>query len=260
MALLKKVLQVVFELASCARQDIPSEVGRIDKSDNHNLPMCLSLKSPTSKLLPHRHMSINSCEVLIRSMLLRAQYGGMKCDVQMLHSYATIWLKRFRSMVVSSSALDALALNLTSRPIYWWDLPGILHEKAGEKSAELVTSAIVCAGGLPKLNFADVCHAGIDFHCSSVVEHLLSQKVLFSSLRERLAAPKDEDPYVWMAGQIKSMIWKYSSGINHRRILLFGTGEANMNMDDPNLKVVWENVVRSSFECYTKKFVMDRLA
>lgn len=256
MGLLKKVLQVVFEMASCARQDNPSEVGGIDKSDHHNLR--LSLKSPTSRLFPRRHTAINSCEVLIRSMLLRAQYGGMKCDVRMLHSYAMTWLKRFRSMVVSSSALDALALDLPSRPIFWWDIPGILHENAREKSAGLVTSAIVCVGGLPKLTLADVCHAGIDFHCSSVVGHLVSQREVISSLW--LAPPKDRDRHEWMAGQIKSMIWKYSSGINHRRMLLSGAGADDMNVDDPNLKAVWENVIRSSFECYTKKFVVDRLA
>ena len=248
---------MVFELASCARQDDPSGDEGIDKFDNHKLPTYLSLKTPTSQLFPRQHPSIIPCDVFVRSMLLRAQYGGMKCDVQMLHSYATIWLKRFRSMVVSSSALDALALNLTSRPIYWWDLPGILHEKAREKSAELVTSAIVCPGGLPKLNLADVCCAGIDFHCSSVVEHLLSQSEVFSSLHKRLASPKDEDPQVWISGQLKSMIWNYSSGINHRRLLFEADDK---NMDAPNLKAVWENVVRSSFDSYTKKFVMVRLA
>ena len=142
-------------------------------------------------------------------------------------------------------------------PIYWWDIPGILHVKAREKSAELVTSAIVCLGGLPKLYLADVCCAGIDFHCSGVVEHLLSRSEVFSPLRERLAPPKEEDPRAWMAGQLKSMIWNHSSGINHRRPL-FVTD--NRNMDVPLLKAAWENVVRSSFDCYTKKLVMDRLA
>lgn len=256
MALLKKVLQVVFEMASCSRQDVPSEVGGIP--DHHNL--LLSLKSPTSRLFPRRHIAINSCEVLIRSMLLRAQYGGMKCDVRMLHSYAVTWLRRFRAMVVPSYTLDAFALDLPSRSIFWWDLPRILHENARQKSAGLVTSAIVCVGGLPKLNLADVCHAGIDFHCSSVVENLMSRREVLSSLREWLAPPKDRDPHAWMAGQIKCMIWKYSSGINHRRMLLSGAGADDMDVDDPNLKAVWENVIRSSFECYTKKFVADRLS
>lgn len=257
MSLLKRVMQVVFELASCARQDDPSGDEGMDKSDNHKLPAYLSLKTPTSQLFPHRHPSVNPCDMLIRSMLLRAQYGGMKCDVQMLHTYAITWLKRFRSIVVPAAALAALASESTSRPVNWWDLPRILHEKAREKSAELVTSAIVCRGGLPKLNPADVCSAGIDFHCSSVVEHLLSQSEVFSPLRERLAPPKDVDPHVWMSGKLKSMIWNYSSGINHRR-LLFEAGDKNM--DAPNLKAVWENVVRSYFDSYTKKFVMDRLA
>ena len=257
MSLLKRVMQVVFELASCARQDDPSGVEGNDKFDTPKLPTYLSLKTPTSQLFPRRHPSVDSCDVFIRSMLLRAQYGGMKCDVQMLHSYAVTWLKRFRTMVVPANALAVLASESSSRPINWWDLPGILHAKAREKSAELVTSDIVCLGGLPKLNFTDVCCAGIDFHCSAVVEHLLSRSEVFPSLSERLAPPKEEDSRVWMAGQLKSMIWNHSSGINHRQ-LLFETD--NRNMDAPLLKAAWENVVRSFFDCYTKKFVMDRLA
>jgi hypothetical protein len=257
MSLLKRVMQVVFELASCARQDDPSGVEGIEKFDTPKLPTYLSLKTPTSQLFPRRHPSVDSCDVFIRSMLLHAQYGGMKCDVQMLHSYAVTWLQRFRTMVVPADALAVLASESSSRPIYWWDIPGILHVKAREKSAELVTSAIVCLGGLPKLYLADVCCAGIDFHCSGVVEHLLSRSEVFSPLRERLAPPKEEDPRAWMAGQLKSMIWNHSSGINHRRPLFVTDSR---NMDVPLLKAAWENVVRSSFDCYTKKFVMDRLA
>ncbi len=247
---------MIFELASCARQDDPSGDEGIDKFDTPKLPTHLSLKTTTLQLFPRRHPSVDSCDVFIRSMLLRAQYGGMKCDVQMFHSYAVTWLKRFRSMVVPGDALALSAAESSSRPIYWWDLPRILHVKSCEKSAELVTSAFVL-GGLPKLNFTDVCCAGIDFHCSGVVEHLLSRNEVFTSLRERLAPTKEGDPRAWMAGQLKSMIWNYSSGINHRR-LLFETD--SKNMEAPLLKAAWENVVRSSFDSYTKKFVMDRLA
>ena len=193
-------------------------------------------------------------------MLLRAQYGGMKCDVQMLHSFASVWLRRFQSVNIPTSLARSICSETAkSQHVCWIDLPKILHAKARQKSEETVTSNIICTGGLQQLSSTDVCSAGIDFHCSSVVDNMLSQRELYISLSERLARLDigkqvlvDRD---FISGQLKSMIWNFSSGINHRRSLL-----ENKDNQESNTKEIWNDIVKAPFDRYTKQFVKDRLA
>ena len=122
------------------------------------------------------------------------------------------------------------------------------------KSEELLTSNIVCPGGLNKLSEKDVCAAGIDFHCSSVVNHLLSQQPLYASLCQMLGKNENEaGDKDWIAGQVKSMIWNYSSGINRRRPF-----EVDQKKGD-DLSRAWTEILKAPFEKYTKAFVRDRL-
>ena len=248
---------MIFEVASCAKQDHLSSDNESNEPEASKLPVSFSLRTPTSVIFPNN----SPCEVAIRAMLLRAQYGGMKCDVDMLHSYATVWVGRFQSESVPTSFANCLASETTtSQSIYWSNVPNILHAKAREKSEVLVSSEFVSAGVLQKLSPTDVCSAGIDFHCSSVVEHLLSQRELYISLSERL---KNRDKTMvdreWMSEQLASLIWNYSSGINHRRALLMGESESK-KMDSSDMKNVWSSIIKVSFDCYTRKFVRDRLA
>ena len=260
MSLLNRVMQIVFEVASCHRQDILSQD---EKFPEQKLPPHLSLKTSTSELFPDQqspeHESVNACVVLIRSMLLRAQYGGMKCDVQMLHMFAIRWLKRFQLVTVPES-FDCLTPENTPEHIQWVKLPTHLHKKASEKSKELITPALVCPRGLLKLSTSDVCSAGIDFHCSSVVEYLLSQPAVYDSLCERLGQATKGNKMMGsdlISGKLNSFIWNYSSGINHR-CLLFSTREKKD--DDSMSKAIWDDIIKIPFNNYTKKFVRDRLA
>lgn len=255
MSLLKRVLQIVFEVASCPQQDALESDSEVVSSDY--LPRAISLKTSSDLF---QHPCNNACEVLVRSMLLRAQYGGMKCDVQMLHSYSILWLKRFQSGAVPTSIFSAFKSK--SQP-QWPDFPRFLHANAHEKSGELITSNLVCSGGLAKLNATDVCSAGIDFHCSNVVDHLLSQRDLYASFCEHCSREQlrrtgiSEDKEAgreWMSGVLKGLIWKYSSGINHRRLV--GGSNKKENEEDSAL---WNEVVKIRFDDYTKQFVKDRL-
>ena len=259
MSLLKRVLQIVFEVASCPQKDALSRDESFQaRSVHQSLPSSLSLLTPAEQLFPE--CSPNSCEVVIvRSMLLRAQYGGMKCDVQMLQSFAVTWLERFRAGNVLPTSITWSAPKSATQPISWLDVPRILHEKARERSEELVTSNIVCPGGLVRLTLNDVCVAGIDFHCSPAVDYILSQRDLCGRLAPLLKNGNDKGPgdRDWMAGQVKNLIWQYSSGINYRRSLL---GAAKRNEGDSIPKLVWRDVLKTAFDGYTKKFVRDRLA
>ena len=257
MSIIVRVMQIVFELASCAFRDVHSGDDCSGSPDDNSLQPNLSLATPTLKLLSDRALCVNACDVFIRSMLLRAEYGGMKCDTQMLHSYARRWLKRFNSVNVPDTLLESLASASTLQPIYWWDIPRIIHEKARERSLQTITTGIVRPGGLPKLSFSDISIVGIDFHCSSVVEYLLSQREICSSVYKGLSQTEGGDrDNGKIAQQLQQMIWTFSSGINHRRPL-FKVETADV---EPSIwKAVWNDVVKVPFNAYTTKFVKDRL-
>jgi len=262
--LLKRVFQIVFEIASCARKDQIDDEESIKRQSDVKLPASLSLKTPTDELFPDTKQSsthIKSCEVIIRSMLLRANYGGMKCDCQMLYLYAITWLRRYQSVSVPTSLERSLStVETTLQTISWRDVPQLLHSKARVQSEELITSKLICSNGIPKLTAMDVCSAGIDFHCSNVVEHLLSQREHYIAFSERLAKLKSIQVVAdreWISDQLKSMIWNFSSGVNHRRLLLESRSSNKVN--DTEMKAVWNEEVKQPFDIYTKKFVRDRL-
>ena len=249
-------------MASCARQDQIDDEESIKQQSDVKVPASLSLKTPTDELFPDTKQStvhINSCEVIIRSMLLRVQYGGLKCDADMLYSYAITWLRRFQSVSVPASLERSLSTaETTLQSTSWFDVPQLLHAKARAQSEELITSKLICSNGIPKLTAMDVCSAGIDFHCSNVVEHLLSQRELYIALGERLSHNQKITDREWISDQLKSMIWNFSSGVNHRRLLLESRSSNKVN--DTEMKAVWNEVVKQPFVIYTKRFVRDRLS
>lgn len=250
--MLRRVMQIVFEVASCPKRDAPSAEERSWGSDESELPPpSLSLTTPTAQLFPRGGAPPDhASEVHVRAMLLRAQYGGMRCDVGMLQSFAAVWRQRFRR---------EHAAPLSSPPaVKWSEVPRRLHEGARTKSEELVTAALVRPGGLAKLTPTDVCAAGIDFHCSAVVERLLSRPTIYAALRERLTRDGADDGATereHVAGQLKRMIWHHSSGINHRMLL---EGQKNRS-GNSGWQAAWDDVVKQPFGAYTRQFVRDRL-
>lgn len=281
--LIVKVLQIVFEIASCPWQDVPAEHSSDDSSvsatkdsnnidsgigNSDNTPTSFSLSSSPSTLFPtqqHKKQPwISDCETIIRAMLLRAQYGGMKCDVDMLHSFAKIWLNRFNGVhaipatIISNSTMGQTSS--TTDELGWYCIPFLIHAKAREQSRTLVTMSMVDShDGVVALTTNDVCPAGIDFHCSQVVEHLLSRPNLYSCLCERLQdllPSNNEINRDWIASKVKQCIWNYSSGVNRRRTLMGSTKRSDCASA---LKRVWDDVLSSPFDDYVKKFVKDRL-
>ena len=260
--MLKRVFQIVFEIASCARKDQIDDDESITRQSDVKLPVSLSLTTPSDELFPDTKQSttnIKSCEVIIRSTLLRVNYGGLKCDADMLYSFAITWLRRYQSAASLPSSLERSlsTAETTLQSISWFDAPQLLHSKARVQSEELITSKLICSNGLPKLTAMDVCSAGIDFHCSNVVEHLLSQRELYIALSERLPHNQITDKEK-ISDKLKSMIWNFSSGVNHRCLLL--ESQSSNKVNDTEMKAIWNEVVKQPFDIYTKKFVRDRLA
>ncbi len=271
--LIVRVLQIVFEMASCPWQDAIADYSNEDcidcGSDNDDKKQTsFSLRSSSSTLFStrqHTDQTTATAEItMIRAMLLRAQYGGMKCDVDMLHSFSKLWLLRFNGTYAIPSTIASTCssgtISSTKDNLSWSRVPSLIHEKARQQSQNLVTMSMVNSpGGIAALTTNDVCPAGIDFHCSQVVDHLLSRPAVFSCLRERLKPllpPKSEMNRDWITSKVKMLIWNYSSGINRRRPLM---GSVKKSDCDIVLKLLWDDVLSSPFDDYVKKFVKDRL-
>lgn len=114
-SLLKRVLGIVFEIASCRWQDSmrlrmrqPTSNGNRPNNGTEDEQKSLSLASlhkengvgringETDQLKGIRTaVVLNDDELIVWSILMRGQYGGMACDVQMLQDYAELWHERF---------------------------------------------------------------------------------------------------------------------------------------------------------------------
>jgi hypothetical protein len=223
----------------------------------------------------------DECDLLLRSMLLRAQYGGMAGDMQMLHDYVRLWFQRIQNVHVSSdvaervsqrdktTAADSPSTESCSSELHWCDVPSAIHARAKLQSQTHVTP-MFAQHGLDKLSMQDICFAGVDFHCSAVLEQSIADDAVFELCYERLSSivtraglsplPANKDqrrPY--MMRTLKKCMWKFSSGINHRRSLLSET-PTEVDQQEAALKSFWSDNMASRVESYMKMYVEDRLA
>lgn len=257
-----RILCIVYEMASCPWTDYIGD----ESHDTVDEPIVLS--SPL--LFEEANVKEpNGCEVLLRSILLRAQYGGMAGDMKMLHGYVHLWNKRFQEESVPLIVAQRASPNAdSSAKMSWIDVPTAIHERPKLQSDKHVAPLI--QQGLDKLVFQDICLAGVDFHCSSVLDQAIRDVSDYERCYESLCRvavraglsplpTNKEKQRTHLMQVMKSCMWKYSSGINHRRPLV---GEATKPADgkEAALKSFWEENVASSVENYTKQYVGERLA
>jgi hypothetical protein len=124
--------------------------------------------------------------------------------------------------------------------------------------------------GLERLSINDVCVAGVDFHCSAVLDEAITNDAVFEVCYERLSSivtraglsplPANNDqrrPY--MMRTLKKCMWKFSSGTNLRRSLLTETPK-EVDQQEAALKIFWNDNMASIVHSYMRKYVEDRLA
>jgi hypothetical protein len=147
--------------------------------------------------------------------------------------------------------------------VLWSDLPAYVHQKAFSQSMELVPPLV--ASKIEKLRVSDCCAAGVDFHCSAVLESVLSDNNIYSSLIQHMngtanipaeGAGRNE----WALGIAKSCMWAFSSGINYKRDLI-GRGD---NKDvagsrDAKLKTLWDDTLCVPAKRYMDTYISSRL-
>ena len=282
--LMIKLMRIVFEVASCPIKDpLPSEDGSTEDGgvvggDEADADLTDALGQ--------------DCEMMLRAMLLRVSYGGMKCDTEMLIRHEQLWRKRFHAQMegpeivalhtqdpealsqaksrdeagayISSGATVRIALSGGDPiKILWSDLPAHSHEKAAVQSGSHVPNLI--SARLEKLSPSDAIHNGVDFHCSAVLETVLSDEGVAAAVAQRMDEMKmrrgGEDTTEAVMIVAKTCMWRYSSGVNHKRDLssmVDGT-ISSANDDDKQLKALWDDLLSKPAKDYTTRYVSSRL-
>ena len=149
----------------------------------------------------------------------------------------------------------------------WTQIPTLLHVRAREQST--ATSGLFMSlmqTGVDCLRLNDMSVEGVDFHCSSIIEHLLKDDELVN-LSSDLLILSDDDDFPDAAqerreylGKIwKSCMWHYSSGVNHRRSLIqtpVVDGSKTRLKKHENL---WNSLAAEKARAFQQKYIQDRL-
>ncbi|GAX24494.1 hypothetical protein FisN_18Lh044 [Fistulifera solaris] len=243
-SLLARVFEIIFEICSCPWIDSCSSITpEVDDPPNAigDSLATASLTSLHEELLTQQLFSQSSS--LIWAMLARAEYGGMKGDVQMLRSFATVWRTRFER----DDQCPKLNLN-------WALVPATIHERTRYQAHQFVSE--LCRNKLHQLMLKDISVQGIDFHCSSIIEHLLSDEPFRELCLDLL---KLDEPSAISSSQLPSVLkqclWDFSAGVNRRQLL-----EGGRHEPPKNLLNVWNELIASRVSAFQTSYVEQRLA
>lgn len=270
--MMTRVFQAVFEIASCPWKDnlrIPKDT----YEDHSEEPKDLSLTAMSNTIGEAKRdemMEDADCDLMIRSILLRHKYGGMGCDLRMLQQYARVWQYRFVEEKVMNQQLAKVCLpkhceDSATKSIRWSHVPNLLHPV--ERSSKAV--APLLARPLPYLRYADVTPAGVDFHCSNVLDVPLYNIKYQSKIQELYwgnTEPSRKLTVQDIGGILKSACWDHSSGVNYRRTFRQAmepdppNQSANAMKDEENdrIKQVWD-FIAPSVQTFAKNYLTEKL-
>eukprot|EP00978_Attheya_sp_CCMP212_P038874 scaffold197021_cov68-Attheya_sp.AAC.3 len=318
-SIMVRVMQVVYEMASCPWKD---ELEYVAENSEDAL-LADDSKSIHSRLLFTAERTLGeSCDVpfesqkqmmyarsklMLRSMLLRSQYGGMAGDIAMIGRYVALWQRRFHAGAVpvelskklnlSKAAIiplnadeSMLSANSSSGTACedqhdWWYLLDTIYEFPKNQGAAHV-AGLIEGKAIQALALKDICLAGIDFHCSSVLESIVANDGLVKSVLDVLqelppdcGICDDDDNHdrdsiggkSLVLKTLKECMWKFSAGVNHRRALVVqSTAEEkvskqpNTNNNNPSrdeiVRRIWDTMISDKVNAFAKAYVEDRLA
>ena len=169
-------------------------------------------------------------KLLVRSLLLRKEFGGMKGDMRMLENAARVWSGRLKGCHNDMVLRDLFPLS------------------------DMMSDELKSVLRNPLLE-ADVNTAAVDFHCAP--------RIALDVLSETNQSLDREDDF-------RSAMWYYRSGINRKRIvrlfLMRKTGkvktqnERNVDEDNANsdisLKSFW-NSLEHNVEAYSRNVISN---
>lgn len=248
---LTRLLRIVFEVASCQWVDDPSSLEPVE------------LQPLTFESLVASECADPQSLTMLWSLLVRTEYGGMKCDIDMLVKFTSLWHMRYGSGCIAASVASRIGGDGSSS-LSWHDVPTRIHERAKIHSEERVTP--LCRHGIDRLQFEDISVEGIDFHCSPLVDHLLTlplvglcTDILILGGQEKDIPTTIEARRSWMEGILKHCIWIHSSGVNRRQPLV---DNRLCGSEHPSRKYqeLWNELIFKEVQLYQISFVRERMA
>jgi hypothetical protein len=207
-----RIFQIIYEIAACQWSDpiphttiksttvtettVPSVslTSLFHRDHNEMSPSPISTTESSSSVSSSSSSCFDDGTTFVWSLLVRAEYGGMKCDIDMLHQYAQVWMHRcsninppsipytiiqqFVSTHTTSNGIhnENRTIDTTTHRLQWCHIPTLLHQKSREQSCDRVLA--LCNPGVDRLLYEDICIEGIDYHCSSIITALMSDEYI----------------------------------------------------------------------------------
>ena len=168
-------LQVVWDIAQCKYRDAP-------------FVFIPAYKAPTresvAQLPPFQ-------QALVKSLMVRAAYGGMKCDVAMLCSHAGAWTQRFLS--------DSEG---------WCSLLDTVYPSSerGNSAGNAGMKVTISHRDIGQIRPEDIILAGVDFHCTPILDYILTDSRILGAMRETGYTEDD----------VKNAMWFFRSGVTYK--------------------------------------------
>ena len=198
----EEVCRIASELAAQEFRDdgttlVEKEVKEVKNDDSDDDVDVL----PTLSSIQEKFGSNSEETLLIASLIVRAQFGGMEGDVKMLKNFIRVWVRRFES-------IDSLL---------WMD-------KIKSNSPRLDSTLLKEMSAHPFVKF-DIPLEAIDFHVSDIIEHCVSDisSEEFQNIRKAVinTSFKNEEGAIdlFRARELaQSAMWYCSSGVNEKTL------------------------------------------
>ncbi|CAL6331879.1 unnamed protein product [Bathycoccus prasinos] len=198
----EEVCRIASELAAQEFRDdgttlVEKEVKEVKNDDSDDDVDVL----PSLSSIQEKFGSNSEETLLIASLIVRAQFGGMEGDVKMLKNFIRVWMRRFES-------IDSLL---------WMD-------KIKSNSPRLDSTLLKEMSAHPFVKF-DIPLEAIDFHVSDIIEHCVSDisSEEFQNIRKAVinTSFKNEegDIDLFRARELaQSAMWYCSSGVNEKAL------------------------------------------
>jgi len=277
--LMRRVFAIIYQVASCpwtdcVPRDFISSEGKINNNNSNKVQ-----KTPKAAMSDNGSSSSEDDEaLLLLSMHVRAQYGGMACDMKMLSLYMDWWRYRFQDLRVVDKTttnrlmgLDDGKNNADIMVVRWNQVPHLIHQKKSTEQGKNNTQlASLLDQGLPFLQLKDISVEGVDFHCSPVLDKVLEDTSLVREMLDWLQRHNRQVPNTTTAEQrqqqreyllhiLKGCMWSFSSGVNHRRPLLEREQASAKRENQDELKELWNELVVPKARSFMSSFIRQRL-
>ena len=142
---------------------------------------------------------------IVAALAIRARFGGMAGDVEMLRSFAATWRSRFSGEDGAGSA------------DWWLARLDLAYAEARRKAREaLGTEGVSSATGPGVVSRRDVPPAAVDFHVSPVVEELARNERVVAAAAQAAKRAGDElgtrDP----GEMLTTAMWRFASSASNK--------------------------------------------